>query len=149
MKQVAIWPKRGGMVTARDLYNSSKLLRSGSGTSGNASTAVRLLTTGIGNCSGSNVDKFDRFNLTALPALKVKAPLIGQCLANIECRIVDDTLADKYDLHILEALAISYDDDRKERRTLHHNGDGTFTVDGRTIDLKTRMVKWKAFQVDL
>jgi flavin reductase (DIM6/NTAB) family NADH-FMN oxidoreductase RutF len=101
----------------------------------------------IGNCSGQDTDKFQTFKLTPRAARSVSAPLVAECLANIECRVADTTLADKYDLFILAAVAIWYDDGRKERRTLHHNGDGTFTVDGRTIDLKDRMVKWRQFQV--
>jgi flavin reductase (DIM6/NTAB) family NADH-FMN oxidoreductase RutF len=100
----------------------------------------------IGNCSGSEVDKFAKFRLTPKPAKDVAAPLIAECLANIECRVADTTLADRYNLFILQAVRIWTDPDRKERRTLHHNGDGTFTVDGRTIDLKQRMVLWKQFQ---
>jgi hypothetical protein len=49
----------------------------------------------------------------------------------------------------VEAVAIWVDRKRKERRTLHHNGDGTFTVDGRVLDLRERMVRWKSFQVAL
>jgi flavin reductase (DIM6/NTAB) family NADH-FMN oxidoreductase RutF len=100
----------------------------------------------IGNCSGETVDKFAKFKLTPLPASDVKAPLIAECVANIECRVADTTLADKYSLFILEAVRIWTDPARKERRTLHHNGDGTFTVDGRTINLQDRMVMWKQFQ---
>ena len=103
----------------------------------------------IGNCSGETVDKFDRFGLTQVPSTDVAAPRIAECLANIECRVVDRTLVRKYDLHILEAVAIGYDDARQEKRTLHHNGDGTFTVDGRVLDLKARMTKWRQFQVEI
>ena len=103
----------------------------------------------IGNCSGAGTDKFARFKLTPRPATEVSAPLIGECLANIECRVADTALVAKYNLFILEAVAISVNDGRKERRTLHHNGDGTFTIAGRTLDLKDRMTQWKAFQVDL
>jgi len=103
----------------------------------------------IGNCSGRSIDKFARFGLTAEPARMVGAPLIRECIANLECRIADDRLAADYNLFILEVLAIRYDDAREERRYLHHNGDGTFTVDGRTLDLRERMVQWKAFQVEL
>src|SRR5262249_15156967 len=98
----------------------------------------------IGNCSGADTDRFAAFKLETRRAGKVKTPLRPACLANIECRVADDALVDKYGLFILEAVAISYDRDRKERRMLHHQGDGTFTVDGRTIDLKERMVRWKA-----
>jgi flavin reductase (DIM6/NTAB) family NADH-FMN oxidoreductase RutF len=100
----------------------------------------------IGNCSGETIDKFAKFKLTPLPASEVEAPLIAECVANIECRVADGALANKYSLFILEAVRIWTDPTRKERRTLHHNGDGTFTVDGRTINLQDRMAMWKQFQ---
>ncbi|HTH99061.1 MAG TPA: flavin reductase family protein [Stellaceae bacterium] len=100
----------------------------------------------IGNCSGADVDKFKRFRLTAEPAENVAAPLIRQCLANIECKVADRSLVSRYNLWILQAVRIRVDDKRKERRTLHHNGDGTFCIDGRTLDLRERMVLWKQFQ---
>jgi flavin reductase (DIM6/NTAB) family NADH-FMN oxidoreductase RutF len=100
----------------------------------------------IGNCSGDQVDKFARFGLTPIRAGSVGAPLIAECLANIECRVADTVLVDKYSLFILEAVRIWTDPERKERRTLHHNGDGTFTVDGRTLNFQERMVLWKQFQ---
>jgi len=101
----------------------------------------------IGNCSGDKVNKFAEFGLTMVPASKVKAPLIKECLANIECKVVDTV--EKYNLFVLKAVSICIDDERKERRTLHHNGDGTFTVDGTTINLRDRMVRWKEYQVEL
>jgi len=103
----------------------------------------------IGNCSGEATNKFEQFKLTPKPAAEVGAPLVAECLANIECRVADRSMVRKYNLFILEATAIWLDRGRKERRTLHHNGDGTFSVDGRTIDLRERMVLWKTFQVAL
>jgi flavin reductase (DIM6/NTAB) family NADH-FMN oxidoreductase RutF len=100
----------------------------------------------IGNCSGEEIDKFETFRLTQVPGKKVKAPLIGECLANIECKVKDTQLVNKYSLFVLEAIRTCVNSDRKEQRTFHHKGDGTFTVDGRTINLQERMVKWKAFQ---
>ena len=52
-------------------------------------------------------------------------------------------MVNKYNLFVLEAVKAWSNPDRKERRTFHANGDGTFVVDGRTIDLKSRMVKWQ------
>jgi len=46
----------------------------------------------------------------------------------------------------VRAFRIDLDAGRKERRTLHHRGDGTFAVDGRILDLRERMVLWKQFQ---
>ena len=98
----------------------------------------------IGNCSGDDVDKLDAFGLTPVAAEQVKAPLIAECLANIECKVADTSLVNKYNMFILEGIKAWSDPKRKERRTFHANGDGTFVVDGRTIDLKKKMVKWKS-----
>ena len=102
-------------------------------------------TVEIGNCSGEDIDKFETFGLTPVPAKKVAPPLLAECLANIECRVVDASLVRKYNLFILEPVKAWIDPDRKERRTIHHNGDGTFVVDGRVLDLKKKMVKWPDF----
>ena len=99
----------------------------------------------IGNCAGRDVDKLQAFGLTARPAEKVQAPLIAECLANLECRVIDDSLADRYCLFVLECVQAWIDPGRTERRTCHAVGDGTFVVDGRTLDLKKRMVKWPQF----
>jgi len=97
----------------------------------------------VGNCSGDQVDKFQRFGLKTRPAKDVCAPLLSDCLANIECRIIDTSLSDAYNLFVLKATRIWINESRKERRTMHHRGDGTFVVDGGTLDLKERMVKWR------
>src|SRR5204863_4497081 len=57
---------------------------------------------GIGNCSGAAVDKFSKFKLTAVAADQVKAPLIAECHANLECRLVDGDLRKRYDFFIFE-----------------------------------------------
>ncbi len=105
---------------------------------------VDLATTvvNIGNCSGQDLDKFETFGLTPAKAAKVSAPLIKECLANIECRVADFTMVDKYNLFILKAMKVWIDGRREEKRLLHHKGDGTFSVDGPVIDLKDKMVKW-------
>ena len=72
-------------------------------------------------------------------------PLIAECLANIECRVTDVSLVRKYNLFILKPVKAWIDPERKERRTIHHNGDGTFVVDGRVLDLRKKMVKWPDF----
>lgn len=50
---------------------------------------------GCGNYSGREVDKFKQFNLTRAKALFVKTPLIDECYASLECKIVDKTLVEK------------------------------------------------------
>lgn len=92
---------------------------------------------GIGTCSGTDIDKFAEFKLTALPGKLVKAPLIKECLANIECRVVD--LVDRHNIVVLQAVGAYSDPARKEKRMLHAVGDGTFIVDGRRLDRKKMM----------
>jgi flavin reductase (DIM6/NTAB) family NADH-FMN oxidoreductase RutF len=92
---------------------------------------------GIGTCSGIDTDKFAKFRLTAAPAKVVKAPLIKECLANIECKVLD--IVAKHNIVVLEGVAAHIDPARKERRTVHAVGDGTFIVDGRRIDRRKLM----------
>ena len=92
---------------------------------------------GIGTCSGVNTDKFAKFKLTPVEGKKVKAPLIKECLANIECIVSD--IIEKHNIVVLRAVAAYYDDLRKEKRTIHAVGDGTFIVDGRRLDRKIMM----------
>jgi flavin reductase (DIM6/NTAB) family NADH-FMN oxidoreductase RutF len=92
---------------------------------------------GIGDCSGAKVNKFQKFGLTALPATDVKAPLISECLACLECRVID--YLESQGIFILKGVRAWVDQERKERRTFHANGDGTFIVDGNTINLRSLM----------
>ena len=92
---------------------------------------------GIGTCSGADTDKFAKFKLTAAPGKLINAPLIEECLANIECKVVD--LVDKHNIVVLEAVAAYVDCARKEKRTVHAVGDGTFIVDGRRLDRRKMM----------
>lgn len=88
-----------------------------------------------GNCSGAVVDKFRAFGLTALPAARVRAPLVGECWANLECRVVDTRMVRRYGLFVLEVVKAWIDPARKRPRTIHHLGRGRFMVAGRTIRL--------------
>jgi flavin reductase (DIM6/NTAB) family NADH-FMN oxidoreductase RutF len=92
---------------------------------------------GIGTCSGADTDKFARFKLTPVPGKVVKAPLIKECLANIECKVVD--IINRHNIVVLEAVAAYFDSARKEQRTVHAVGDGTFIVDGRKLDRREMM----------
>ncbi|MCI1956185.1 MAG: flavin reductase family protein [Oscillospiraceae bacterium] len=94
-------------------------------------------TVSIGDCSGADVDKFQKFGLTPLPAAEVKAPLIAECLACLECRV--ETYLESPGIFVLEGVRAWIDREKKERRTFHANGDGTFAVDGETLNLRDRM----------
>jgi flavin reductase (DIM6/NTAB) family NADH-FMN oxidoreductase RutF len=92
---------------------------------------------GVGTCSGADTEKFEKFGLTPVKAEQVGAPLIRECLANIECRVVD--IIEKHNIIVLEGIAAYFDSSREEKRTLHAVGDGTFIVDGEKLDRKEMM----------
>jgi flavin reductase (DIM6/NTAB) family NADH-FMN oxidoreductase RutF len=92
---------------------------------------------GIGICSGIDTDKFAKFKLTPVHGKVVKPPLIKECFANIECKVID--IVKKHNIVVLDAVAAYIDTARKEKRTVHAVGDGTFIVDGRKIDRRKMM----------
>ena len=94
---------------------------------------------GCGNTSGRDVDKFKIFRLTQAPASQVHAPLIKECYANLECRVVDTKMVTKYNFFVLEVIEAWIDPSRKRPRTIHHMGKGAFMVAGKTIKLPSRM----------
>jgi len=93
----------------------------------------------VGNSSGRDIDKFEAFGLTPTPAERVKPPLVAECFANLECRVVDTRLVNKYCLFVLEVLKAWTDPKQKDPKTIHHCGYGTFAVDGEIIRLKSKM----------
>lgn len=92
---------------------------------------------GVGTCTGADTDKFEKFGFTPLKAKHVQAPLIKECLANIECRVVD--IVDRHSIVVLEGVAAYFDNARAEKRMLHAVGDGTFVVDGERLDRREMM----------
>jgi flavin reductase (DIM6/NTAB) family NADH-FMN oxidoreductase RutF len=89
----------------------------------------------VGNCSGSDIDKFAEFALTPKHAEKVAAPLIDECFGNLECRVIDTRFVSKYGIFILEVVKGWQNPAKIHAKTIHHRGFGTFAVDGEIIHL--------------
>ncbi len=89
---------------------------------------------GIGNCRGTEVDKFEHFGLTPAKASSVQAPLIEQCHANFECRLHDDAMIEGYNLFIFEVLKAHVAERPAQPETLHYQGMGQFMLSGKSID---------------
>ncbi len=92
---------------------------------------------GVGTCSGADTDKFEKFGLTPLKGKHVGALLIKECLANIECRVID--IVEKHNIVVLDGVEAYFDESREEKRTIHAIGDGTFVVDGEKLDRREMM----------
>jgi len=93
----------------------------------------------IGNCSGRTVAKFEEFGLTTQPAQCVSSPLILECFVNLECKVTDTRLVNRYNLFVVEVVKAWIDPSRKSPKTIHHHGYGKFVVDGETIILHSKM----------
>lgn len=59
-----------------------------------------------GTRSGRDLDKFATMNLTPLPAAVVSAPLIKECIANLECRVVGKLTSGDHTIFVGEILAV-------------------------------------------
>jgi flavin reductase (DIM6/NTAB) family NADH-FMN oxidoreductase RutF len=87
----------------------------------------------IGNCSGRDLNKFEVFKLTPQRGNKVGAPLIKECYANFECKLIDSSLIKKYGLFIFEVLKAHVAVSPKFPKTLHYRGEGLFMISGPTL----------------
>lgn len=131
-------PLVGCVISGRD-YTYDRLLRSRECVIAIPTVEIAAKVVGCGNTSGRDIDKFKRFGLTPLPAARVGAPLVAQCYANLECRLHDTRLANRYNFVVLEVVKAWIDTARKAPRTIHHRGRGEFMVAGRTLRLPSRM----------
>ena len=98
-----------------------------------------MLVVNCGNTSGREIDKFSAFDVKTKAASQVSAPLLKECFANLECRVVDTRMVNRYNFFVLEVVKAWVDTAIKAPRTLHHRGYGTFAVASETIVLKSRM----------
>lgn len=92
-----------------------------------------------GNVHGDKINKFEKFGLTLKPASVVSAPMIDECYANFECRVVDTKMVAKYGFFVVEVVKAWVDRAFRNPQTLHHIGKENFMVAGRRIKIKSRM----------
>jgi len=95
-----------------------------------------------GSCSGRDVDKYKEFRLKTLKAKKVSALLLEDCVAHIECVVVDEKKVGDHQVLIGEVVAASANEgivkpdgiiDLKKAKMLHHLGGTSFGVSEREV----------------
>ena len=91
---------------------------------------------GIGNCHGTDVNKFEKFALTPIAGKNVSAPLIAECYANFECKLVDASLVKKYSLFVLEVVRAQVASSPRYPKTVHYRGDGVFMISGPSVSYR-------------
>ena len=92
-------------------------------------------TLACGRTSGKNTDKFAETGLTPLPARKVKAPIIKECVAHLECKLRNKFKTGDHTIFVGEVIAAyankgvftdTYNID--EARMLYHLGGNVFAT---------------------
>jgi flavin reductase (DIM6/NTAB) family NADH-FMN oxidoreductase RutF len=77
-----------------------------------------------GTKSGRDIDKFKETNLNRIPARKVNVPLIGGCVVNFECRLVEDVPMGDHVLLVGEILTAHISE--QDKRRLYNFGNLQF-----------------------
>lgn len=94
-----------------------------------------------GRVSGRKHDKFKKARLTALPAKKVKAPIIKECVAHLECKLVQELTTGDHTVFIGKVLAAHVSEgvfdgkyDISEVNPIYHlGGDDFATISSKVI----------------
>ncbi|MBU0681236.1 MAG: flavin reductase family protein [Proteobacteria bacterium] len=132
-------PPLVGCVISNSNYSFELLRSSGQCVINIPTVDIAEQVVACGNCSGAALDKFATFGLTPKPAGRVSAPLIEECFANLECRLADADMVDRYCFFVLEVIQAWHDPAVQNPRTMHHFGNGNFMVGGETITLQSKM----------
>lgn len=104
-------------------------------------------TVAVGQSSGRNCDKFSRFALDTFAAKHIAAPLLKDCVAWMECKVIADA-SQRYDLFIAEVVASHVDssvfhDNQWDfgadpmERTMHYISNGEFFASGERFAVPT------------
>lgn len=94
-------------------------------------------TVAVGTVHASECDKFKHFHLKKQKPAHIKAPLLSDCLAAVECKLVD--YVKEHDILVLKGIQLWENPLKKERRIIHANGDGTFFADGEFFNFRKEM----------
>lgn len=129
-------PSLLGCVIAAGNHSHELIRQSGQCVINIPSAALVDAVVGIGNCSGTEVDKFREFDLTEAKASVVSAPLIEECFASFECKLHDDSMVDPYNMFIFEVVKAHVSPEADQEESLHYQGMGQFMLSGKSIDRK-------------
>ncbi|UCF13683.1 MAG: flavin reductase family protein [Thermoplasmatales archaeon] len=94
-----------------------------------------------GTHSGRSTDKIDKTRLTLSPAKKVKVPLIKECYAHLECRMIQNLTVGDHTLFIGEVVAVQADENTFKNdllitnkiQPLYYIGGNKYTTTDRSI----------------
>lgn len=85
-----------------------------------ATKELAFATDYCGVKSGRDIDKFKELGLTAMPASKVKAPLIGESPVSIECKVTEVKHLGTHDMFLAEVVAVQADERYMDDKNRFH-----------------------------
>ncbi len=141
-------PPKIAAVIASDSFTRELVEASGAFVVAVPTFAQIDLVDAVGNCSGRDEDKFEKYAIAAAPASLVEAPLIEGCAAWLECRVIREPAnQSSYDLFIAEVVAAWADDEvftggrlrddlPEARRSIHHIAGGNYALTGRLVSAR-------------
>ena len=147
---VEFTPPRIAIVIDKRTFTRELIAASGAfGVCVPCATAIDL-TDAVGNCSGRDFDKFERFGIAAQPGPVLGMPwLAAGCVAWLECRLIPEAHTEAaYDTCFAEVVSAAadprvfengrwhYDDGNLALRTLHHLGAGHYLAGGAAVSAR-------------
>jgi len=95
-----------------------------------------------GSLSGRDIDKFEAAGLTRIPSKKVTPPSIKECIAHVECRVVDSFITGDHEVFVGEVVYARAEEGVFEKGsfTLHRKtpllflGEGRYTYCSEKLD---------------
>lgn len=127
----------GCMITSAN-YSFGMIEKSGECVINIPTTGLMDEVIGIGNCSGKDTNKFATFGLHAQKATEVNAPLIAECYASFECKLVEKRLLKDYNFFIFEVVKAHAAKRPKYPETMHYRGDGVFMISGKNVSRRSK-----------
>lgn len=94
-----------------------------------------------GTMSGRNCDKFEILQFTASNARIIKSVIVEECIAHIECEVIEEYVKGDHSIFIGKAASAYADKNlfnhgiyqTDSANTIHHLGGNNFCVSGETI----------------
>lgn len=99
----------------------------------------------VGRVSGREVDKFREIGLTPEPAASVRAPLVGECIGHLECRVMNRYPAGDHFIVVGQVVAASVEEGlfdeawlaagESGKGPLHHLGGKRYSTLGSLVQV--------------
>jgi flavin reductase (DIM6/NTAB) family NADH-FMN oxidoreductase RutF len=128
-----------GCVVSNGDYSFNALKKNGECVIAVPTVKMAKTVVAIGNMHGDELDKFKELSIKKSKAKSIEAPLLDDCLVNLECKVIDSSLVNKYCFFVLEVQKAWVNTKINDTRTIHHMGHGKFSVDGEIITLPSKM----------